>query len=96
MGFLSYLFADGILVQADCFHFYFSRFLLFAKDKVVLYLSLRVLAPAIVNAFDTEVSSHKMHKLSEKDQKIYLPEGRASSGLSSGVCPKQQPFLPFI
>lgn len=66
-GFLSYLFADGISVQADCLHLYFFRFLLFAKDKVVLYLSLRGFAPTIVNACDIEVSSCKMHKLSEKD-----------------------------
>lgn len=64
--FLSYLFADGISVQADCLHFYFFRLLLFAKDKVVIYVSLRVIAPTIVNAFDIEVSSCKMYKLSEK------------------------------
>jgi len=75
-GFLSYLFADCILVQADCLHFYFCRFLLFAKDKVVLYLSLKVLTPTIVNAFDIEVSSRKMHKLSEKDYKRCLQEER--------------------
>lgn len=66
-GFLSYLFADGITVQADCLHLWFFRCLLFAKDRVVLYLSLRVLAPTIVNASGIDVSSCKMHELLEKD-----------------------------